>query len=100
MITEVFCAVMDLHQRLGLPSIKDMGGSWERDVDGRWFIAINGPEARSLGPDEWKLDLPPWHMGVWFNGWLAGILTPAGGTLAAGALANEETLIEALRKAA
>jgi hypothetical protein len=39
------------------------------------------------------------EVAFWFNGWLAGALSPFGGTLAAGQAANIDTLAEALRLA-
>jgi hypothetical protein len=44
-------------------------------------------------------ELEPGLFAVWYNGWLAGILDPFGhGVMAAGAGANEDTLIAALEK--
>ena len=39
------------------------------------------------------------EVAFWFNGWLAGTVSPFGGTLAAGQAANIDTLAEALRMA-
>ena len=43
--------------------------------------------------------LPAFFVRVKWNGWPAGVITPAGGTIAAGELANEDTLVEALKEA-
>jgi hypothetical protein len=44
--------------------------------------------------------LQPYHAAAWWNGWLAGLLTPFDGSIAAHPTgANEDALIAALRKA-
>lgn len=77
------------------------GKKWVGDVDGNWAIAIHANEGEEV---EFK---PEGTMGgkakfgillVWFNGWLAGMLDPYGGVIAAGDLANEDTFIEAIEK--
>jgi len=48
---------------------------------GLWEIALNGKEVRAS---------------IKFNGWPAGIIDPAGGIIAAGAAANEDSFIAAI----
>jgi hypothetical protein len=72
-------------------------GCWEHQVDENWRIAVNGhrdPRNTSDG-----LTVPPFECYVEFNGWPAGFINPFGGVLAAGAAANEDTFIQAVRDA-
>ena len=102
----VFEKAMTLHERLGLPSINKMPGHvWTHQVDLQWFMAMNGnPEPVTLGPNDGSAHpmlclVHPFCCGVWFNGWYAGEFDYQGGVLAAGSLANEDTLIAALEQA-
>jgi hypothetical protein len=72
-------------------------GCWEVGIDQHWWIAVNAhnePKTCSKGTE-----VAPFACYVGFNGWPAGILTPTGGALAAGSLANEETFLAALAAA-
>lgn len=68
---------------------------------GGWRVVINGTEADhevALSDECMGATVPPVHMAVFWNGWLAGILNPAGGVLAAGEAANEDTFIAAMKE--
>jgi hypothetical protein len=69
-------------------------GIYRRKV-GEWQITINGTEKDKPETDSHP-KLPRFAVYVEFNGWPAGIIDPAGGLLAAGAAANEDTLIAAI----
>ena len=83
-------------------SLLEMSGKrWAGNIDKNWIIAVHANRDREV---EFK---PKGTMGgkaefgimlVWFNGWLAGMLDPGGGVIAAGELANEDTFIEAIDK--
>lgn len=91
---DVFESIVMLAERLGVEAISTLPGCWEVQVDERWWFAVNGhrePIACSKGPT-----VPPVHVYVEFNGWPAGILSPAGGEFAAGAAANADAFIAAL----
>ena len=97
-ISEAFMEIVELAGRLGVSRIDKIPGCWEVDVDGRWWVAVNGHReptkcSRASTP------LEPFEAYVEFNGWPAGGLTPAGGWIAAGGVANEDTFIEALKAA-
>lgn len=84
--------VIELAIALGVP--QPLGGLWTCDVDGRWEVALNGGDE----PVDWcGFSVPRFMCAVAFNGWPAGLFGPFGGTLAAGRVANEESLCEALR---
>jgi hypothetical protein len=71
-------------------------GCWECDIDGTWWVAVNGhtePRKCTRG-----FEVPPYEAYVEFNGWPAAVIHPYGGGIVAGAAANEDMLIEALRK--
>jgi len=96
----IFALVIDLHERLQLPSLKDLPGRrWTYELSKEWTICINGngkpvemkPEG-SMG-----CNVPPYSMVAFFNGWLAGIFTPNGREeMVAGSLANEDSLRHAI----
>ena len=72
-----------------------------RGTGAQWQIIANGnKEPRKVEPDQWgEMELPPFHFAVFWNGWLAGLLSPTpdgnfGGSLAANPNgADEENLI-------
>lgn len=98
-LSQVYCLAVDLGLLLGIENLKDRKDAWVCEVDKRWTFAINGSDgykkveiAGSMGIDK----LEKYQMAVWFNGWLAGILTPVSGVLCAGAAGNEDELVAAL----
>ncbi len=94
-----FMKIIALTQYLGVMNIKSLGKPWVHAVDERWTIAINGqPVAMAVEIDQTMgvAALEPYHAAVWYNGWLAGIFSPAGGVFAAGSGANEETFAAAI----
>ena len=69
-------------------------GCWERQIGKLWWVAVNGhdtPMKCSKGQE-----IKPFHCYVEFNGWPAGVITPYGGTFAAGDAANEESFAAAI----
>lgn len=96
-ITEALIAVAELAEALGVRAINRLEGCWEHQIDSRWWVALNGhrqPIESSHGPT-----VEPFACYVEFNGWPAGVCTAFGGQFAAGAAANEETFLEAVREA-
>lgn len=70
---------------------------------GGWRVVINGTDAEHevAGDDKCMgATVPPTHLAAFWHGWLAGLLHPYGGTLAAGRAANEDTFIAAMRERA
>ena len=93
-ISVLFERLVDLMLVRGFSNIKDLPGCAEIRIDERWQVAVNGhSEATkcSHGPE-----IPAYAAYVQCNGWPAGIITPYGGVVAAGKLANEATLLEAI----
>lgn len=87
-----FELVAEIAERLGVSGIDQMPGLWQHKIDDRWTVKVNG-HGHEIG------SVPPYHMLVEFNGWTAGLVHPLrGGIIGAGALANEDTFIEALQK--
>ena len=100
--TEVFNAFALLAEHDGVAPINALPGCWERRVNANWTIAVNGqPEARESEPAGcMKVTLKPYHAAAWWNGWLAGIMTPFDGCIAAHPNgANELSLLAALNSA-
>lgn len=97
-ISEAFGEIAELAIALGVAPIRDK--LWEHQIDAKWFVAINGyREEREFQIDGSPVKLQPFEAYLMFNGWPAGFLHPYGGCIAAGKVANEDTLIEALREA-
>ena len=102
-LCEAFVAVAEMAQALGIKPLNQHDGCWTFQVDDQWWIAVNGHKepkpARS--PQGASKDEPfmvdPFHAYIEFNGWPAGVINPRGGTIAAGAVANEDAFIAALR---
>jgi hypothetical protein len=94
-LSALFLKIAELAEAIGLRSIKSLPGCWEFQIDGTWWIAVNGhdePMATSKG----GTPVPPFMAYVEFNGWPAGLLDPYGGMLAAGTIANEAALTRAI----
>jgi len=92
-------SILVLADALGVKDIGAMTEAWVHKVDSAWTVAVNGHTAPvSVEPDGCMvLNLAPFEFAVWFNGWLAGILTASGdGTFASGACANQQEFAEAI----
>lgn len=102
-ICEVMSLVVDLATALGVQSIDQMPGAWEHKVDEHWWFASNGhahAKVSSSPPGCMPVDLEPFQTAFWWHGWLAGLVTPFGGVIAAHPTgANEERLCADLRAA-
>ncbi len=74
--------------------------TWERRIDESWEVAVNGTfdDVEFKSEDGMKVNCPPFHAAIFFNGFLAGLLNPFEGTIVVGEAANEDTLIEALKE--
>lgn len=95
-ISLAFASVCELATTLGARNIKDLPGCWETQIDGRWYVAVNGHNVETKTSR--GAEVPPFHCYVEFNGWPAGIFSPRGGVIAAGAAANEDTFVAACQK--
>lgn len=101
---EAFSVIADLAAALDVHDISQLPGAWEYRVDDNWRIAVNGHTTElSVAPAGcMEVTIPQFAAVVWWNGWLAGLLTPYGGTIVqhpSGEGASEDALIAALRKA-
>jgi hypothetical protein len=99
-VSEAFLLAVELSIQLGAENIKDLPGAYVCKVDEHWTFAINGTDRNvevnikgSMGIGE----LEPCHMAIWFNGWLAGLLSPKDGVICAGPAGNEDNFIAALK---
>jgi hypothetical protein len=96
-ICEAFSAVVDYALSRGVRNLAQRPGLWEAQIDEQWWIALNPHQQELTSSHGNKIQFGQCY--VEFNGWPAGIITPYDGILAAGALANENTFIAALRSA-
>lgn len=102
LLSESFNAVVELALALGVTAISKRPGLWEHVIDDTWSIAVN-PHRETIEwpktPDRMGAEIPPFHMAVCFNGWLAGLFSPHGGIFAAGAAGNEGAFLKAAQAA-
>lgn len=89
----IFELLADLAVKSGVAPLK--GKMWRVEC-GRWVIWVNGSNETAKTED--GVELPPFGAYCTFNGWPAGLFNPYGGTIAAGELANEDTLCEAIQE--
>ena len=94
-MSEAFLLLVDYCERQEAVPLNQWPGCWESQIDERWHVSINGH--REAMRDSLGGDVPPFSAAIQFNGWPAGIINPYGGVIAAGELANEDTLIDALK---
>jgi hypothetical protein len=97
-VSELMLAIMELAERLGVSKINELPGCWEHRVDEHWWIALNGHREETLCEN--GTSVPPFHAYIEFNDWPAGLVGLNGGAIAAGTIANEDSLLAALRDAA
>ena len=86
-------AVSELQEHRGLP-----GHLLPLDCIMEQRASITGLAGSPAQPQAFRPYVFPAAVVKW-NGWPAGIITAAGGTIAAAELANEDTLVEALKEA-
>ena len=94
-ISEAFglCARLMLKRlnQEGYEALPDYPGVLSMKLDDeRWKIECHAQKNQEIH------GLQPYVMRVLWNDWPAGMMTPIGGAIAAGELANEDTLIAAL----
>lgn len=83
----------------GVGKLCRLPGLWERRLDDKWVIWVNGHEENLSTPD--AVPVSPYECYIEFNGWPAGSFSiPTGkGLIAAGTAANYETFCDALERA-
>jgi hypothetical protein len=82
--------LVDLGSVAGFIPLNQHPGIVRFNVDDSWKLSMNGHT-------ETIEQVPPFSVYVEFNGWPAGIIDPSGGCIAAGQLANLDTLLTAMR---
>lgn len=97
----VFAKIAELADALHVTGINKLPGAWIVELDPRWTIAVNGhdEDVQAKPHQHAEQTIPPFHAGVWYNGWPAGLLNPFDGLVAAGSAANEEALLAVLDQA-
>ncbi len=102
-IPQVFAKIVELCEALGVSNIKELPGCWKHRIDDQWKIWVNGHDRpitiRWPGVIRDKVEIPPFHAYIEFEGWPAGLVSPKGGTMVAGRVAHKDTFIEALDRA-
>src|SRR4051812_42178304 len=94
-IAEAMGAIADFAIGRGVTSINKLPGCWEAKIDEQWWIAVN---AHNVSVECSKgFDVQPFSAYIEYNGFPAGEVSPSGGVIAAGDVANEDTFIAALK---
>lgn len=88
-------AIFRLHAATQVPQLKNIPGLWEYKINHQWKLWANGHQEEAIIPGG-VLSVPPFSVFFEFNGWPAGLLDANGMTIAAGSVANLDTLIEAI----
>ena len=100
-VSEIFVAMQEQGWKVHEAPDKVLVKQFEdhRGGGNRWEVAINGnAEKRVVFPGAWDIDLPPFTAAILWNGWLAGLVTPYDGVIAANDRgANEDALIASIR---
>lgn len=96
-LVEAFARIAELGGALGVRNVNELPGCWEHQIDEHWHLSLNGHKEAIT--DSKGREVPPFHASIDWNGWPAGLISPGGGIIAAGACANEDTFIEALKAA-
>ena len=101
----IFVLLADLALRDRIGPMNKLPGLWERGLDDAWEIAVNGHHVTlqtAQTHNRMGCQVKPFTCAVFYHGWLAGLLNPYGGVIAAGPDdgANEANFIAALEKAA
>lgn len=89
-----FASVIYLALAAKCPPVSTLPGCWEYSF-GSWRIAMNGHQGQEVATT-WGVKVPGLMVYVEFNEWPAGMLTAAGGVIAAGDVANKDAFIAAL----
>lgn len=96
-LSEAFVEIGEFADSKGATPLNQHEGCWESDVDGIWWIALNGHSEGVVCSR--GITVEPFNCYVEFNDWPAGHINPFGGVLVAGGAANEDSFIEALQAA-
>lgn len=92
---EAFSVLTDLVCAVDVAPLKNLPGMWEYQVSPEWWIAVNPHRGKAECSHGAEVEFGNCY--IEFNGWPAGFITPYGGCIAAGALANEDTFIAAMK---
>ena len=95
-ISKAFALIMRLAEKDKVKAINKLDGCWERRIDDNWQISLNGHPHTVLNSRD--MEVLGFSCLIEFNGFPAGMLDPAGGIIAAGQAANEDTFIEAIER--
>jgi|SRR3990167_4100444 len=90
-ISNLFALICEYGYQLGLRDICKKEELVVLEIDSHWKATIN-PTKKEISC------IPAWSISVDFNGWPAGIISAGGGIIAAGSLANEDTLTKILKE--
>ena len=99
-IEDIWEQVFALAKADGVMPLNQFAGCWYRRLDEKWAIAINAHYEEIEHPfADCPHKVPPFSIFVLFNGWPAGVIDPYSASIAAGAIANIDTFVAALRAA-
>lgn len=103
-VSEIFVAMQEqgwkVHEAPDKILVKKFCDHRGGTVTAAWEVIINGnAETRKVSGIQWgEMELPPFTAAIFWNGWLAGLVDPYNGVLAANKQgANEDDLIKSIR---
>lgn len=98
---DAYAWLLELATVLGAAPVTEHAACWETTftgVDGgEWFVALHAQTGKLIACSRGS-KVPAFTFYIEWNGWPAGLIDPSGGVIAAGELANESTLIDAVKK--
>lgn len=82
---DLMLATAELSMALGVKDLAHRSEPWVHRIDERWTVAAqaHAPVVPVEPEGCMAVDLERFHIAFWWNGWLAGIISAAGGEVAA-----------------
>lgn len=88
--------VIEIAKRTKSVPLNARPGVWYVKVDEHWEFAMNGHGDPVRSP-ELAAEVPAYHLYAKFNGWPFAVISPHGGSLGNGAVANIDAFAQALQ---
>jgi hypothetical protein len=99
-LTDVFCTITELMVEMGALRIEELVGCWEVDLDGCWYLAVNGHDSPMLAAHGEWCEVPARMAAVWRDGHILAWADPWQGLIPVeGMMVDEGELVEAINGA-
>jgi hypothetical protein len=101
-VCELAASIANLALALDAHPLNKHPMCWTHQIDEHWFVAMNGhtePRRVEGAPNRMGYTVEPFHIALWYNGWLAASFNISGkGFICRGEAANEDTALEAINR--